>query len=307
LIIIFDGQPVTANTAQPCPTDADIIFNGDEYHAISDEWDGTNFGWVIGIDEIMTAWSEDSCGTDIWVDYQAHLTQGTWKIGVCAINWLPSEDDDGLKDEEGWYPFFELSNDLNDDIIYVPASNTEVYSGYITYQALSNSLYTVRLRWLNDKTEGTKPDGRPIYDSNITIVKVFFDKITDEPLTLDINPDTLNLKSKGNYITAYIELPDGYDAVDIDFSTVKLMVNSSEIKAEEFPYSFGDYNNNGVQDLMVKFDRNSVQETCVDTGLIPFTLNCSSYDGQSFFGTDDVFIIDKGKEHISDAQDSVVY
>jgi hypothetical protein len=40
--------------------------------------------------------------------------------------------------------------------------------------------------------------------------------------TLDIRPDTLNLVSKGRWITAYIELPDGYDVGDIDCTSIRL-------------------------------------------------------------------------------------
>jgi hypothetical protein len=40
--------------------------------------------------------------------------------------------------------------------------------------------------------------------------------------SIDIKPDTLNLKSKGNWITAYIELPEGSNVGDIDCSTIRL-------------------------------------------------------------------------------------
>jgi len=32
--------------------------------------------------------------------------------------------------------------------------------------------------------------------------------------TVDLDPDTLNLESKGKWITCYIELPEGYDTGD---------------------------------------------------------------------------------------------
>lgn len=40
--------------------------------------------------------------------------------------------------------------------------------------------------------------------------------------TLDIRPDTLNLDSKGRWITAYVELPEGYDVENIDCTSIKL-------------------------------------------------------------------------------------
>jgi hypothetical protein len=50
--------------------------------------------------------------------------------------------------------------------------------------------------------------------------------------TIDINPGTLNLRSKGKWITCHIELPEGYDVSDIDVSTVML---DGEIQAELHP------------------------------------------------------------------------
>lgn len=42
---------------------------------------------------------------------------------------------------------------------------------------------------------------------------------------LDIDPDTLNLKSDGKFVTAYIELPEGYNVADIVLETVCLEGN----------------------------------------------------------------------------------
>ena len=45
-------------------------------------------------------------------------------------------------------------------------------------------------------------------------------------VTLDIHPETLNLKSNG-VITAFIELPDPYNVSDIDIDTIKLHVKDA--------------------------------------------------------------------------------
>ncbi len=70
--------------------------------------------------------------------------------------------------------------------------------------------------------------------------------------TIDIHPNTLNLKSKGNYITCYIELPAPYDPANIDVGTVLL---NGVIPAEAKPIALGDYDMDGIPDLMVKFSR----------------------------------------------------
>ena len=78
-------------------------------------------------------------------------------------------------------------------------------------------------------------------------------------VTVDIHPETLNLKSNGRWITAYIELPEGYEVSGINISTVFL---ENVIPAESDPkYGFvknpeiADRDNNGIPELMVKFDR----------------------------------------------------
>lgn len=73
--------------------------------------------------------------------------------------------------------------------------------------------------------------------------------------TVDIDPNSLSLKSKGKWITAYIELPKSYDVKDIDISMIML---NYTIPAELRPIAIGDNDNDGVPDLMVKFDRTEV-------------------------------------------------
>ncbi|MEW6222459.1 MAG: Ig-like domain-containing protein [Candidatus Hadarchaeota archaeon] len=66
-------------------------------------------------------------------------------------------------------------------------------------------------------------------------------------IKVDLDPDTLNLKSNGKWITGYIELSSGLKVKDIDIGTVKLEYKEHEIKAARG--SIDD----GV--LMTKFDR----------------------------------------------------
>jgi hypothetical protein len=72
---------------------------------------------------------------------------------------------------------------------------------------------------------------------------------------IDFTPDTLNPKSKGKWVTCYIELPEGYGVSDIDLSTVTL---NGAVSAEWSPTYIGDHDGDGVQDLMVKFSREEV-------------------------------------------------
>ena len=72
---------------------------------------------------------------------------------------------------------------------------------------------------------------------------------------LDFDPDALNLKSNGRWVTCYIELSDGYDPYDIDPSGVAFM---DSIPAVDHPGGVGDYDDDGIEELMVKFPRADV-------------------------------------------------
>ena len=65
----------------------------------------------------------------------------------------------------------------------------------------------------------------------------------------------MNRKSKGNWVTVYIELPSGHNVADISISS--LLLNGT-IHAEAWPYCIGDYDKDGISDLMVKFNRSDV-------------------------------------------------
>lgn len=94
----------------------------------------------------------------------------------------------------------------------------------------------------------------------ITVFEVDYQAESTVPVTLsvvgtvDIVPQTLNLGSKSgpNSITAFIELPLGFDVNQIDIKTIRL---AGIIPAQLSPTSIGDHNNNGIPDLMIKFNR----------------------------------------------------
>jgi len=104
---------------------------------------------------------------------------------------------------------------------------------------------------------------------------------------IDIDPDTLNLKSKGNWITCYIQLPEGFNVADIDVNTVLL--------EHEIPAEWG-YLQDGV--LMVKFDRATVIEYIRDVlgvteGEVTLTVT-GRVAGTLFVGTDTTRVIMRG-------------
>jgi hypothetical protein len=70
-----------------------------------------------------------------------------------------------------------------------------------------------------------------------------------------ITPKSLNLRARGRWITAYIELPKGYSAKDINVSSILL---NDTIRAEPKRATIGDYDHDSRSDLMVKFNRAEV-------------------------------------------------
>jgi len=74
---------------------------------------------------------------------------------------------------------------------------------------------------------------------------------------VDFNPNASNLKSKAKFVTCYIELPSGYNAKDIDASSVSLTKLNGELLGGRphavGPSEIGDYDKDGIRDLTVKF------------------------------------------------------
>ncbi len=108
------------------------------------------------------------------------------------------------------------------------------------------------------------------------------------PCTIDVKPNALSLKSKGRWVTSYVELPEGYDAADIDISTVKL---NSAIPAQLHPAKLGDYDADGISDLMVKFNRHDLIAT-LSAGEVTLSIT-GEVNGMSFAGTGTIRVIDE--------------
>ena len=109
---------------------------------------------------------------------------------------------------------------------------------------------------------------------------------------IDINPNTMNLKAKGKWVTCYIELQEGFSVEDIHTSTILL---NGEIPAETKPVTIGDYDNDGLPDLMVKFDRAALA-ALLETGEAVLIVVTGELDaGLIFDGSDTIKVIERGK------------
>jgi len=110
--------------------------------------------------------------------------------------------------------------------------------------------------------------------------------------TVDIDPNSLNLRSRGKWITCYIELPNGYDVNDIDVTTV--LFNDS-LHAEPRPYGVGDYDDDGVADLMVKFNRAEAGNLLAPGDSVEMRVS-GEITGEMFAGTDTIRVFMPGHD-----------
>ena len=121
--------------------------------------------------------------------------------------------------------------------------------------------------------------------------------------TIDIDPNTLNLKSKGKWITCYIELPDGYNVADINVTTI--LLNDTIPIDPSAPMEIGDHDGDGIPDIMVKFSRSAVQDI-VSPGDATLTITGKLIDGIAFDGSDVIRVIDSGKDHVDENDPSSI-
>ncbi len=106
---------------------------------------------------------------------------------------------------------------------------------------------------------------------------------------VDFDPDTLNLKSKGKWVTVYIELPEDYDVSKIDICSIRL---NGTVPALLTPTEIGDYDGDGIPDLMVKFDGAAVQSILAVGESVEITVT-GEVAGLRFKGTDTIRVINK--------------
>jgi len=116
------------------------------------------------------------------------------------------------------------------------------------------------------------------------------------PATIDVDPNTLRLGSKGTWMTGYIELPNGDDVREIAIASVNL---NGMIPAENsHQYGFvthpqiADRDGDGRPELMVKFSRSAVQAILDAGDQVELTVAGNLTDGTPFTGTDFIRVTD---------------
>jgi hypothetical protein len=117
---------------------------------------------------------------------------------------------------------------------------------------------------------------------------------------VDVEPDTLNLRSQGKWITAYIELPEGHDVDSIDTSSI--LLNNTVMIDADAPTAIGDVDRDGTLDMMVKFDRSQVISYILNnvdiedkSTAVTFSITGRLEDDTVFQGIDTIRVLYTGK------------
>lgn len=143
--------------------------------------------------------------------------------------------------------------------------------------------------YVNDRTVFIGTEGLGVYEYTLADIL----QLISASITFD--PDTLNLTSQGRYATCYIELPHDYDVAEIDISSIALVCpNEASIPAQASPTAIGDHDSDGITDLMVKFDRASIQAEVEPAETVELSIAGRLDDGAPFEGLGAVRVINTG-------------
>lgn len=149
--------------------------------------------------------------------------------------------------------------------------------------------------WYSEDEGKTWTEFDPLTDrkGNRTCREDFF-RIEAE---IDIDPDVLNPRSKGKWITAYVELPEGFDAREINASSVLLNGVVPPVLNEKYGFAsdesgyITDHDNDGIEERMLKFSRSQVI-SILEAGDAKIVLSGRMKDGRDFQGEDEIKVLE---------------
>jgi hypothetical protein len=122
--------------------------------------------------------------------------------------------------------------------------------------------------------------------------------------TVDIKPESLQKRSQGPSMLAFIELPTGFDVAEIAITTVRICLATDPCGNGGVPATnpkVGVADGDGVPDLKVQFDRASVIALVARIpapAVVTFTVS-GFVGGSTFVGKDTVRFVDPTPESAS--------
>jgi len=107
-------------------------------------------------------------------------------------------------------------------------------------------------------------------------------------MSLDLEPNTFNLRSMGKWVTGFLEPPAPFTVNDIDVSSI--LLEGSVAVDPDAPTAVGDHNGNGIPDLMVKFSRAELELLLSPGDAVTVTVT-GTIGSHCFIGTDVIRVI----------------
>jgi hypothetical protein len=204
-------------------------------HSLNDwtnVWSGC--GWCGPDGNMRLIWGDGGETCDLANNWASvTLDAGSAWAQTLRLSHLDGAADDGFN--------VFVNDDLVGTYVATPATQNVWYTDDFD---ISSGLYagvlTIKLQATGIAWGGCGTYGQVAFD----LIELYGGPV---PATIDIDPDTLNLKSKGSFITAYIELPEGFDVNLIDVCSVML---NETVFAELSPTAIGDYDTDGVPEAL---------------------------------------------------------
>lgn len=118
--------------------------------------------------------------------------------------------------------------------------------------------------------------------------EIFRAFIPGEPIEMDLKmtPQTLNLKSRGKFVTAHLQLGDEIDIDQVDSENLLLEGSISPSKISE---------NAQAKKLTIKYDRSALQDILAAGDAVEVSVSGLLPDGTPIIATDTIRVIDRGK------------
>jgi len=123
----------------------------------------------------------------------------------------------------------------------------------------------------------------------VKTMDVIFHVGTVDVAACDVDPNTLNLSSNGKWMTGRVELLPGYDPADVVVETVLF---NGTVPVDGSHYSLSeDFNDNGIMDMMFKFDRSAIEEILPEGEHVEVVITGEIRDTTYFVARDTIRVI----------------
>jgi len=259
-------------------------------------WNGTawsietiDFSGDVGRFTSLAVDSNDNPHISYFYDDGHDLKYSRWNGTAWVIGFVDSVDYVGLTssitlDLVG-NPHISYRDTTNGDLKYARWNGTSWSVEKVDFVGDVGGLSSIALDSLDNPhiSYRDNTNGNLRYASKTELVP------SSQDITLDIDPDTLNLKSKGRWITAYLSAENA-SVYDLDISSIRLQ---NTLEPERWDY----------QDdiLMLKFNRQALIAILEVGESVEIKLSGKWKDGTDFEAYDYIRVINPGKQTIRSA------